>query len=436
MRRLVRVLRILGKSVLALLVLSVVTLGILRVVWGRQLAAEMEAIKARGEPLTMADLAQPQVPDSQNAALVYEQAFKELSAFDSAEEEIVEALDKGDWARAAELLSPYDHVVPLLERATSMPQCVFPPHGRQNEFADRPEVKLRTLACFLGYKARTSAGQGDADEAIHCIRLIVRMRAGSGRQARLMAFLCDVTRFSIASSALRKCAAQVTINEAQAKELHEAFGKVDIGQLYIGMLVAERAYTSDSLSLQRTDLKRWFRKTLGPQHKLPPLYTDPIGLIWIKVFSLKDQAAYLHSMTQVIDSVGLSYRRFESRGIGEKGVPFYAIITRMLGTTQARTFSTYSRSRADIAGSQIFLALLAYHDRYGSYPQTLEELRSKLGWPLEKDPFTGDDFVYRRQGEGFILYSLDEDLQDNGGLKFTKGSEYGTPRDIVWTVHR
>ena len=53
-------------------------------------------------------------------------------------------------------------------------------------------------------------------------------------------------------------------------------------------------------------------------------------------------------------------------------------------------------------------------------------------WPLEKDPFTGLDFIYRPQVKGFLLYSLDKDLQDNGGITYTKGSEDGAPRDIVW----
>ena len=432
MRRLIRVLKILGKGVLVLALLSAVTLGILRVVWGRQLDAEIEAIKARGEPVTVADIPQPQVPDSQNAALIYQKAFKALPESDN-ELEIIQTLKKGDpvsIARASELLKPYESALRLTEKAASMPQCAFPPTDR-NDFMNSPERKLRTLAVFLAYKARLSAGQGDAVEALRYIKLILRMPMCYEKQGRLIAFLCGTTRLSIASSSLRKCAARVTINEAQARELYELFGKPDVRRMYVLMLQAERAYTSDSLTLSRTDPNRWLRKTAGPQYKPPPLWTDPIGLIWLKVFSIRDQTAYLHSMTQVINNVDLTYQQFKSRGVGDQGIPFYAIITRTLRTG---TFATYSRSRADIAGSQIFLALLAYHDRYGSYPQTLDELRAKLGWPLQKDPFTGKDFIYRQQGKGFVLYSLDEDLQDNGGITYTKPSQYGAPRDIVWQL--
>jgi hypothetical protein len=432
MRRLVRALKILGKGVIVLLVLIAITLGILRVVWGRQLAAEMEAIRARGEPLTMADFPQPKVPDSQNAALIYEQAFKALPK-DDHEEEIMEALKKGNpasLAKAVELLKPYEKALALTEKAASMPECAFPPSDR-NDLTNSPESKLRTLAVFLAYKARMSAGQGDADEALRCIALILRMPTCYEKQGRLIAFLCGTTRLSIASGILRKHPRGITINEAQARELYEAFGQVDAKRMYVDMLQAQRAYASDNLTAQRTDFRGWWKDLARPQDNPPPLWTDPLGLIWIKVFSLKDQTAYLHCMTQVIDSVDLTYQQFESRHIGQQGIPFYAVLARILAPVDSRTFATYSRSRAEIAGSQIFLALLAYHDRYGSYPASLGELRAKLGWPLQKDPFTGKDFIYRRQGKGFLLYSLDEDLRDNGGRPFAK---YDEPRDIVWTI--
>ena len=426
-------LKTLGKGVLVLAVLAGITLGVLRVVWGRQLASEMEAIKARGEPLSMADIPQPQVPDSQNAALIYEQAFRALPKSDNVGE-IMKALKKGDpasLARAAELLKPYERAIGLTEKAASMPQCLFPPMSR-GDYRNTPEAKLRNLAYILGYKARVSAGQGDAGGAVRFIKLQLQMGHRPSKENSLIAYYSKANTY-IASSALKKSAEKVTINEAQARDLYETFGRLDVRQMYVNMLQAQRAYTSDGLTATRTDFKRWYRKIAGPGHNPRPLWKDPKGLIWVKVFSIKDQTVYVHCMTQMIDCVDMTYREFKSRGIGEKGIPFYAIVASAHIGVHTNIFTGYCRSRAEIVGSRIFLALLAYHDKYGTYPQSLDELRAKLKWPLEKDPFTGEDFVYRREGNGFILYSLDEDLKDNGGLPAAK---YGEPRDIVWTVHR
>ena len=54
---------------------------------------ELNAIKQRGEPLTMADLAPPAVPDKENAALVYKSAadlLKKLGLTDDDEQKMLE----------------------------------------------------------------------------------------------------------------------------------------------------------------------------------------------------------------------------------------------------------------------------------------------------------------------------------------------------------
>ncbi len=64
------------------------------------------------------------------------------------------------------------------------------------------------------------------------------------------------------------------------------------------------------------------------------------------------------------------------------------------------------------------LALKAYQMEHGNYPVSLEELRAKGGWPIDNDPFTGWPLIYRREGNGFIIYSVGPDLFDNGGMDF------------------
>ena len=79
---------------------------------------------------------------------------------------------------------------------------------------------------------------------------------------------------------------------------------------------------------------------------------------------------------------------------------------------------------------------MAYKDRFGAYPKSLDELRSKLGWKLQTDPFSGKDFVYRRQGKGFLLYSIGENLKDDGGLDPRRGNVKREDADIVWRMER
>ncbi|MCX6377625.1 MAG: hypothetical protein NTU88_16600, partial [Armatimonadetes bacterium] len=54
-RKLMRVSKWLGKALLVLIVVVLVVHGIASFIFGRRLAAEIQAIKAKGEPVAMAD---------------------------------------------------------------------------------------------------------------------------------------------------------------------------------------------------------------------------------------------------------------------------------------------------------------------------------------------------------------------------------------------
>lgn len=59
----------------------------------------------------------------------------------------------------------------------------------------------------------------------------------------------------------------------------------------------------------------------------------------------------------------------------------------------------------------------------GAYPETLDGLAPDLAAELPDpvDPCTGKTLVYRREGEGFVLYSLGKNQKDNGGLAAEPG---------------
>lgn len=63
----------------------------------------------------------------------------------------------------------------------------------------------------------------------------------------------------------------------------------------------------------------------------------------------------------------------------------------------------------------------------GSYPATLADLPS----PAHTDPLHGSDFIYRREGDFFVLYSTGPDGKDDGAVKQKRKSSWDQP-DWVW----
>ena len=111
-----------------------------------------------------------------------------------------------------------------------------------------------------------------------------------------------------------------------------------------------------------------------------------------------------------------------------------ARLPRVAPLSQTRLWETASMlsSRADFEANldlaRIGLLVEQYHDRNGSYPESLGAIEEGLGGTVPIDPFTGEPFHYRASDTGFSLYSVGPDLMDNGG---TVGAPFH-PGDIVW----
>ena len=441
MKRFVRILKKIGKGLLIVLALVVVTLVIARFVFVHQLNDEIAKIKARGEPLTEADLAGPPIPDAENSALIYEKAFTAMPKGDT--KAIGDAIKRGDaksLAEARRMMKPYAKALSLARQAASMPKCRFVVKDDRN-YKDRPTYSLRRLMVLLAFDSVLKARSGDVNGAVDSLLAGIRIGKVSPGEKGLMGALVQGTFIRIACSALADVAKYVEIGQDQARRLDAELAVIYVRAVHRRALQEERAHFLRISEAQQGDPVRWVRSEGIPVSFWDAVFArvDPAGLAWQHVIFVGDRAAYLRFMASLIEG---DYRTYSAaRALereAERSVPRYAILTMILGPVQAECVKSMFGAEAQVQGSRVFLALLAYRDRHGTYPQSLAELRKDPGWEVPADPFTGKDFVYRRQAEGFLLYSLGPDMKDNGGRPQPKGKAYRTDAeyDIPWQMTR
>ncbi|MCX7706034.1 MAG: hypothetical protein N2115_07260 [bacterium] len=94
------------------------------------------------------------------------------------------------------------------------------------------------------------------------------------------------------------------------------------------------------------------------------------------------------------------------------------------------TFKNVFQSRyiAQIEGLKIFCGLAIYKKIYKRFPDKLQQLVPDILAAIPLDPFTGKDFVYKKQNDKILVYSTGPNLIDDEGIK---NSEKGKD-DIVW----
>ena len=85
--------------------------------------------------------------------------------------------------------------------------------------------------------------------------------------------------------------------------------------------------------------------------------------------------------------------------------------------------------------ASIGLANVIHRERHGAWAEEIGRLAPAILPALPLDPFTGKDYLYRKENGGFVVYSVGENLVDDGGVdRFSaEGRETGST-DIVWGV--
>jgi hypothetical protein len=90
----------------------------------------------------------------------------------------------------------------------------------------------------------------------------------------------------------------------------------------------------------------------------------------------------------------------------------------MLLPSFGRAAHLATRSDTNRRATLVIANLKAYHQRYGNYPDSLDVLGDD---EMVIDPFTDEYFVYRRDGDDFVLYSLSSNGVDDGGIHDRRG---------------
>jgi len=80
-----------------------------------------------------------------------------------------------------------------------------------------------------------------------------------------------------------------------------------------------------------------------------------------------------------------------------------------------------------LGAAEIGLAIRVYRKMYEKYPDNLTQLIPVILPELPIDPFTGRQYIYRKNVDSIIVYSVGEDMKDDGGIE-----EKTLKPDIVW----
>jgi hypothetical protein len=435
-RRTARILSAIAVVIVALGVLYGIAVGIS----AHRLRQAYAALQRDGRPMSVAEITPPNIPNSENAALFYESAALLLKAQPVSESDLMKlsadyVRGNADPNRAGELerLLQSDVVgcaVEIARQGAQRPSCRLDCDYAAGLSMRFQSVSLmRNLAWVLAAKACLESKAGHADTAWRTVHTQLRLANALRNEPMISGQLVRFASLDASWAAIQMLCRAAPPTFEQARDVEEAFGDyASMAPLVLAADGERLIFGEQVFSLPKSELRQAAKDFLE-MNRLP-LFLQRL-LYWrvkFKPLFLADHATYLDWNRKGI-------RLLEDPNFLDKTLAFekelsaaekHHILTSMRAPTLVRPAIFQYRLVANIRITLTGLALLQYGQSHGGLPESLDA----LGGRNVEDPFSKKPLVYRREGSGFVLYSVGDDREDNGGMAKPKKGD--AKHDIVW----
>ena len=407
-----------------------------------------QQLRASGRPMSPEEIIPPQVPVADNAAPLYASAFALLESEtadgktlfnqlgDAARDYSADQPDSDEKRAAFEPLLSNETVaqaLALVEEASARPHCNFDLPYQQGTLLRVPHVNgFLKITRALSAKALWEAQRGNGAAAWRIQETQLRVADALRTEPVLISALVRISQYKTALASIRnihqrtpldaETAARLTALLATGDDVGPYALALDGERLVFGEWAFEWIHTHNLYEftppMKEFNCIRWLMERY-------PNYVPA---------RQADHAFYLRALGQVADAASLNLWDPLPRGpvALDQHIPWYATISRIVLPALSQSRIRMVQLQANVRVMRAGLALLRHKDAHGAYPATLAEIDPSFLAETPRDPFTGQPLVYRPEADGFVLYSLGENLQDDDGTEETKDSYESKAFDIVW----
>jgi hypothetical protein len=389
------------------------------------------------------DVIPTEVPDTENAALLYESAILLLKAQPAPEGNLLEylgglsdtfikeSLDPDKLAELQKLIEQdaVSQALSVIEDGTQRRSCRFDHDYNAGFNMLMPHLSgLRNIIRILGAKSCLQAEAGQPDAAWNLAQIQLKFADALRNEPVLISLIVRFASIRTSCETIHKISEVAPPSSEQYHSLEGLLSDYEDHTPLVLALDGERLLGGEwAFNLLRNGQANALSASTGHESELGMLLSLYSAF---KPLSLADHAAYIRIMGEYTRFVQQPYLPNGASTMDRKAEQMQSrlnIVTSMLvpgiGRVNERYWETIAQMRITRAG----LAVLQDKKAQGAFPETLEELKIEN---LD-DPFSNEPLAYKPQEQDFIIYSVGPDQKDNGGNPKEKKQE--TDWDIVWS---
>jgi hypothetical protein len=439
------------QKLIILLVTIIVAFVVFRLILRSKLNARLDAIRAAGYPATCAELdAWYTIPESaENAAEVFKDSFSHYNKWEENDKwkllPIVgqaklplrtEPLTEETKSLIARYIADNQQALELLHKGAAIEHSRYPVDLSRGLEALNPDISnIRDGARLLKLEAILDAENGKPEQAADSITSAFGLARSLSKEPILVSQLVRIACQWLAVSTLERAVNRTEFSDEQLADFSRtlvnaedpcAMTRAFVGERCIGVSFFESPPAQIS-QLVNGGSSQW----------------SVLGITLYKFAGLADTDAitYLDLMEDYIETIQLPPHQRQSavNAIDAKigKIPKIHILLRAFMPALSRLTIIDIREIAQLRTAQTGLAIERYRLASSRLPDTLSDLLPTYLEAMPKDPFDGKELRYKKLETGFVVYSIGEDGNDDGGKeKPRKRTKPPDPWDVTFIVQR
>ena len=238
---------------------------------------DAEAVRRQGYPITLSELDDwyRKLPDAENAALIYTNAFAKISAASNAFD-VIKGLNlpprsqpfaPEDKQELTAIFATNREILHLFDSAVALTNARYPIDLREGFSLALPHLtQLRDAMRILGAEGMVRAANGELSESARSFINAGRLTDSLSREPLLISQLVDCSNWRIIASGLEWTMNTVAFTPEQLERLQSTCAAADNGLFYRG-LVGERASGYDFFTNPKSQTKLLFPNPSGSAPK-------------------------------------------------------------------------------------------------------------------------------------------------------------------------
>jgi len=442
---------------LVLLLVAGCAFAIYRLHLRSELNARIETIRAAGYPVTCAELDKwYSLPEgAENAAYTITDAFsyyvepQDVTLVPIAGQVELppspEPLTEETRAAVAEYIADNKKALELLHAGAAIENCRY-----ARDLTAGHETRMDDLSCLkrsVRLLCVEAVGRADIDPNASVCSIISGLGIARSlkREPIVISQLVRIASHSLTLSTLEHLLNRITLTEGQLRQLNAAVIKAQCPSALSCAIVGDRCVGLAMLRMPPAELARTYLLS-GPSWRVTEnVHLKSVVLTVYKFSGLVDRSivTYLDLMDDLVNLVQLP--RNGPDGVSEAvkamcdEVSNSNFLLRDLLGGISRLDTMNLIDTAHLRVTQTALAVERYRIATGRLPKAISSLVPVYLEAVPKDPFDGNELRYKRFDSGFVVYSIGEDLSDDGGKdrQAQEGGRWEPPNwDVTFIVER